>query len=151
PDGISPASRALLSDAVARGVKVHSANLMVMYFGKRFIGKGRSEGELGIDSAKAAYAQLQKIDPSIRVGLCPCLGNNGSKDEVFPLDEAKTLLTFADQTDWVCSTHFWSINDDAGPRRRRRASATQPAAAAPAATQRQPFAFARLFDGFTRK
>ena len=36
PNGLSEASLALLADAVKKGVKVHSANLMVMYFGKRF-------------------------------------------------------------------------------------------------------------------
>jgi hypothetical protein len=74
PDGISVASQALLADAKAKGVKVHSANIMVMYFGKKFINQGKSEGELGIDSAKETYEQIQKIDPAIRVGLCPCLG-----------------------------------------------------------------------------
>src|SRR6185369_8727037 len=33
PNGISQASQDLLADAKAKGVKVHSANIMVMYFG----------------------------------------------------------------------------------------------------------------------
>src|SRR5207249_2483842 len=78
PDGISKSSQTLLADATSKGVNVHSANLMVMFFGKKFINKGRSEGELGIDSANAAYAQIQKINPEIKIGLCPCLGRNGS-------------------------------------------------------------------------
>src|SRR5260370_27949072 len=41
PDGLSPASQKLLGDAKAKGVKVHSANLMVMFFGGRFINKGK--------------------------------------------------------------------------------------------------------------
>src|SRR3954471_12256784 len=44
PNGISQASQNLLADAKAKGVKVHSANLMVMFFGQRFIKKGKSEG-----------------------------------------------------------------------------------------------------------
>src|SRR3954454_23246899 len=36
PKGLSDASQALLSDAVRQGVKVHSANIMVMYFGKQY-------------------------------------------------------------------------------------------------------------------
>jgi hypothetical protein len=146
PDGLSDSSQALLIDAKAKGVKVHSANIMVMYFGKRFINKGRAEGELGIDSANAAYAQLQKIDSSIQVGLCPCLGNNGSKDEVFGLDDAKTLRAFADQTPWVCSLHYWSINDDAA-RPRKRNNATQ--ATTRPSTPREPWAFAKIFKSFT--
>jgi len=161
PDGISQAAEAMLADAKAKGVKVHSANLMVMYFGKKFINKGKSEGELGIDSAHKAYAQIQKIDPTIQMGLCPCLGNNGSKDEVFTLDDAKILLAFADKTPWVCSLHYWSINGDSGrPRRRPPASATAGTNAAGVATTnsqpaaaveipRPPWAFANIFKPFT--
>jgi chitinase len=148
PDGLSEASQALLADAKAKGVKVHSANLMVMYFGKRFINKGRSEGELGIDSAKAAYAQIQRIDSTVLVGLCPCLGNNGSRDEVFGLEDAQTLKAFADQTPWVCSLHYWSINDDAAHPRRR--SSTQPTTN-PTTSPRQPWEFANIFKSFTTR
>ena len=160
PDGIRPASEALLADAKAKGVKVHSANLMVMYFGKKFVNKGKSEGELGIDSVNKAHEQIQKIDPTIQIGLCPCLGNNGSRDEVFTVEDAKTLRAFADKTPWVCSLHFWSINGDSGqPRRRRSASTTAStntagvvatnSASAPVETPRQPWAFATVFKSFT--
>jgi chitinase len=160
PDGISEASRALLADAKAKGVQVHSANIMVMYFGKRFINKGKSEGELGIESAKAAYAQLQKIDPSIQIGLCPCLGPNGSSSsEFFGIEDAITLRAFADQTPWVCSLHYWSINDDAAhpSRERKVTSATNDVGMVTFTTnsvmvpgQLQPWAFANIFKGFTK-
>lgn len=135
PNGISGASRALLADAVAKGLNVYSANLMVMYFGKGFVGKGKTEGELGIESAKAAYAQLQKLDPAIRVGLCPCLGENGSKDELFTVADAKTLKSFADQTPWVVSLHYWCINDDAAGKK----------------AGNQPWAFSEAFKSFTTR
>jgi hypothetical protein len=148
PNGISEASQALLADAKAKGVKVHSANLMVMYFGKEFINQGKSEGQLGVDSANAAYAQLQKIDPAIQVGLCPCLGRNGSKDEVFTLDDAKILKAFADKTPWVCSLHYWSINDDAArPRRKRNANTGTNSVTT--SNSPQPWAFAKIFQTFT--
>jgi hypothetical protein len=159
PDGISDASQALLTDAKAKGVKVHSANIMVMYFGKRFVGKGKSEGELGVESANAAYAQLQKIDPSIQVGLCPCLGRNGSADEVFVPSDAKILKEFADKTPWVCSLHYWSINDDAArPRRRRNVTnttnstgvVTSATNSVMSASERQPWEFANIFKSFTK-
>ena len=147
PNGLSEASQALLADTKAKGVKVHSANLMVMYFGKEFINKGKSEGPLGVDSANTAYAQLQKIDPAIQVGLCPCLGRNGSKDEVFTLDDAKILKAFADKTPWVCSLHYWSINDDAArPRKKRTVTSTN---SVTASNSPQPWAFAKIFQTFT--
>jgi len=158
PNGLSQASRDLLADAVKQGVKVHSANIMVMYFGKEFINKGKSEGELGVESANAAYAQLQKIDPSIQVGLCPCLGQNGSKDEVFGIEDAKVIKAFADKTPWVCSLHYWSINDDAARPRKKRSvtSATNDVGVVTMTTNmvtvpsaRQPFEFAKIFGSFT--
>ena len=147
PDGLSEESQALLADAKAKGVKVHSANIMVMYFGKKFTGKGKSEGQLGIESANTAYAQIQKIDPAIKIGLCPCLGRNGSTAEVFDLDDAKTIKDFADKTPWVCSLHYWSINDDAAlPRRKKNATNSVVVPNAP-----QPWAFARIFQPFTTR
>ena len=159
PDGISYASRALLADAKAKGVKVHSADLMVMFFGKKFVNKGKSEGELGIESAQAAHAQIQKIDPAIRIGLCPCLGRNGSTNEVFGLEDARTLKTFADKTPWVCSLHYWCINDDAArPRRKRNViSSTNTTGIVTTTTnsvtvpsENQPWAFASIFKDFTK-
>jgi hypothetical protein len=151
PDGLSRASLALLTDAKAQGLKVYSANLMVMFFGKRFINKGKSEGELGIASANKARAQLQKIDPAICIGLCPCLGRNGSNDEVFTLEDAKTLKTFADKTPWVCSLHYWSINADSGRPRRKKSteSATGTNNAAAAQRPAKPWQFADIFKSFT--
>ena len=159
PHGISEASRALLADAKAKGVKVHSANIMVMYFGKQFIHKGRSEGELGVESANAAYAQLQQIDPAIQVGLCPCIGQNGSTNEVFEIADAKILKPFADKTPWVCSMHYWSINDDAAKPRRHRAvtNITNNAGVVTSVTnsvtvpsEHQPWEFANIFKSFTK-
>ena len=158
PDGISDASQALLTDAKAKGVKVHSANLMVMFFGKKFTGKGKSEGELGIESALKAHEQLQKIDPTVKVGLCPCLGRNGSNAEVFTLDDAKVIKAFADKTPWVCSLHYWSINDDAARARKRRVvnSVTNETGVVSFSTNRvdvpsenKPWAFANIFKTFT--
>jgi hypothetical protein len=158
PKGLSEASQALLADAVKKDVKVHSANLMVMFFGREFINKGKSEGQLGVDSANTAYAQLQKIDPAIQVGLCPCLGRNGSKDEVFTLADAKILKAFADKTPWVCSLHYWSINDDASrPRRKRIIPSTTNATGIVSLSTNgvtvpnpsQPWAFAKIFQTFT--
>jgi len=158
PHGISEASQALLADAAKKGVRVHSANLMVMYFGKQYINKGKSEGQLGIDAASAAYAQLQKIDPAIQVGLCPCLGRNGSAAEIFGLADAKTLKAFADQTPWVCSLHYWSINDDVAKPRRQKVitSTSNETGVISYSTNRvtilsemQPWAFAKIFQPFT--
>ncbi len=147
PDGLLDSSKDLLADAVKKGVKVHSVDLMVMWFGKKFINKGKSEGQLGVDSANTAHEQLQKIDPAIRIGLCACLGRMGSPDEIFTMDDAKIIKGFADKTPWICSLHFWSINDDAGRRRRNGRAANS--ARAGAENRPRPWEFAQLFKSFT--
>jgi len=132
PHGLSQESLDLLTDAHAKGLAVRAVNIMVMYFGKEFIGKGKSEGELGIESANVAYRQIQGIDPAMKISLCPCLGRNGSRAEVFTLADAKTLRSFADKTPWVSQLTYWCINDDA----RGKAAAGR------------PYAFADLFKSF---
>lgn len=147
PDGISDASKGLLFDAKSKGLAVHSVDLMIMFFGREFIHKGKSEGQLGIDSAKAAYAQIHQIDPAVQIGLCPCLGANGSGDEIFTLSDARQVRGFADQTPWVCSLGFWSINNDAG-------RASLPPDARPAmrrAMPAVPWSFTKIFEGFTSR
>ena len=143
PDGIPDDAQKLLADAAKKRVKVHSANLMVMFFGNKFIGKGKSEGQIGIDSAIKAYEQLQKIDPAIQVGLCPCLGKNGSRDEFFTEADARTLKAWAEAQTWVCSLSFWSINRDAGNRPGKQASNTN------SEIVQKPWAFTSIFKTFT--
>jgi len=160
PHGISESAEELLADAKAKELKIHSADLMVMYFGKEFIHRGKSEGRLGIDSANVGHAQIHKIDPAIQIGLCPCLGRNGSQDEVFTLEDARTLKAFADQTPWICSLHFWSINKDAArPRQKSMVSSATNEGSVPAFNTngvavpdaRQPWAFARIFQAFAAR
>jgi chitinase len=140
PDGISEASQKLLADAKSQGVVVHSANIMVMYFGHDFLATKKSEAELGIASALKAHSQIQAIDPRIQIGLCPCIGTNGSKKEIFTLADANTLRAFADKTDWVCSLSFWSMNRDSQKKHGGDTSSGTP---------QRPWDFASAFKSFT--
>lgn len=140
PTGVSDVSLQVLADAKAQGVKVYSANIMVMYFGKEFIHKGKSEAELGIESAKATYEQIKKIDPDTLIGLCPCIGTNGRKDELFTVEDAKVLRKFADETPWICSLSYWSINRDSMSGRGDDTKSD---------LDQQPFEFANVFKTFT--
>ncbi len=62
PDGISAESQSLLADAVAKGVKVHSVNVMTMDFGAHF-SKGKKMSAVSIASALKARDQCLKIAP----------------------------------------------------------------------------------------
>jgi hypothetical protein len=111
-----------------------------MYFGDDFLRGGHTEGELGIASANKAYEQIQKIDPAIQIGLCPCIGNNGKPREVFRQTDAKVLRDFADKTPWVCSLSFWSMNRDSELHHGDDTWAEIPA---------QPWDFSNAFKTFT--
>jgi hypothetical protein len=140
PDGLSQASRNLLADAKDRGLAVHSVNIMVMYFGAQALRGGKKESDLGIAAALKTHEQTLKIDPDIRIGLCPCIGVNGKPEEVFNQDDAEALKAFADKTDWVCSLSFWSINRD---------SATNHGGDTSAEIPQRPWDFANIFKSFT--
>ena len=75
------------------------------------------------------------------------------------MNDAATLKAFADKTPWVCSLHYWSINDDMAKTRRQRVitSTTNEAGVVSYSTNRvnvpatQPsWAFAKIFQPFTK-
>jgi hypothetical protein len=140
PNGISQASRDLLADAKAKGVTVHSANIMVMFFGADFLRGGKKEADVAIASANKAREQISSIDPNVLIGLCPCIGTNGSREEIFNLDDARVLRAFADKTDWVCSLSYWSMNRDSEKNRGEDTSSDLPLPS---------WAFANTFKSFT--
>jgi hypothetical protein len=113
PNGISTESQSLLADAVLKGLKVHSANVMTMDFGSHF-SKGKKMSDVSIASALKAHEQCSAISPDIQIGLTPMIGQNDEKGEVFTHDDAVALENWALAQPWVCSVSFWASNRDAG-------------------------------------
>jgi hypothetical protein len=113
PDGIPGDARRTLADAKAKGVKIHSANVMTMDYGGRW-SKGKKMCDVSIASALKAREQCQAIEPAILIGLTPMIGQNDQQGEIFSLDDARALKAWADTQPWICSLSFWSVNRDAG-------------------------------------
>lgn len=113
PNGISAESQNLLADAIAKGVKVHSANVMTMDFGAHY-SKGKKMSDVSIASALKAHEQCMGISPDIQIGLTPMIGQNDERDEVFTQDDARALTKWAEEQSWVCSLSFWAVNRDTG-------------------------------------
>jgi chitinase len=113
PNGISAESQSLLADAVAQGVKVHSANVMTMDFGGHF-SKGKKMSDVSIASAIKAHEQCRAISAGIQIGLTPMIGQNDERSEVFTQDDARALIKWAEQQPWICSLSFWAVNRDTG-------------------------------------
>lgn len=141
PNGISEESRALLADAKAKGVKVHSANVMTMDFGSHF-SKGKKMSDVSIASALKAHEQCEAIDPSIQIGLTPMIGQNDEKGEVFTLEDAKAFKDWATAQPWVCSMSFWSSNRDTGKPDKKGNDNTR------SGIQQQPWDFTKVFQAF---
>jgi hypothetical protein len=113
PNGISGESMGLLKDALAKGVEVHSANVMTMDFGAHF-SAGKKMSDVSIASVLKAHKQCKKIDPLIQIGITAMIGQNDQKGEIFTPDDARALKQWADGKPWVCSLSFWASNRDAG-------------------------------------
>jgi hypothetical protein len=111
PDGIPDSAIKMMFDAKAKGVRIHSANIMTMYFGKKFDRK-MSMMEMCTASATKAHEQTQAIDPAIKISLCPMVGDNEQK-EVFTVSDAKALTEWATGQPWISNLTFWCSNRDA--------------------------------------
>jgi hypothetical protein len=145
PNGISKHSRDMLKDAVAKGVKVKSANVMTMYFGPTFT-KDHSMIDLCKASVEKAHEQCQEIDPAIQIGITPMIGKGGDKgSELFSIDDAKALANWASQQPWVCSLAFWCSNRDSGKPGKRGGDGGNTASGIP----QQPFEFTSAMKPFT--
>jgi hypothetical protein len=142
PDGISQDSRKMLTDAKAKGIKVRSANIMTMYFGKKFTEGGAKLSDLSIASANKAYEQTQAIDPAIQIGLCPDIGNNG-EGEIFTLQDAQELKDWAIDKPWIFSLSFWCSNRDSGKPGKNGNTRS--------GVQQEPWAFSKIFQQITKK
>ena len=142
PNGISRAAQNMLADAKSKGIKIHSANIMVMDFGTRF-SKDKKMSDIAIASAIKTRQQVEKIDPTIQIGLCPMIGQNDVKEEIFTLDDAKTLRDWATKQPWVCSFSFWSSNRDTGKPGRREGTTRS-------GINQQPWEFTDILKEFSK-
>ncbi len=142
PNGVSKDSQNVLADAMSKGVKVYSANVMTMDFGAHF-SKDKKMSDVSIASALKAHEQCQAIDASIQIGLTPMIGQNDQRGEVFTEDDARSLLAWAQTQPWICSVSFWASNRDAGKTGTHKNGNTT------SGVEQQPWAFTLIFKSFT--
>jgi hypothetical protein len=142
PNGISRESRGVLADAVSKGLKIHSANVMTMDFGAHF-SKGKKMSDVSIASALKAHEQCQAISPDIRIGLTPMIGQNDESTEVFMQDDAIALEHWAESQPWICSLSFWASNRDTGHLGKNKTDNDT------SGVLQKPWEFTRIFEPFT--
>lgn len=142
PDGISTESQKLLADAVSKGVKVHSVNVMIMDFGSHF-SRGKKMSDVSIASALKAYAQCSGIVPDIQIGLTPMIGQNDEPGEIFTRQDAYALKKWAEKQPWVCSLSFWASNRDTGHLGKNKTDNDT------SGIKQKPWEFTTIFKAFT--
>ena len=111
PTGMEEESLVMLRDAKARGLKIESVDIMTMDYGAA-LSRGKKMGDLAVAASNASHRQTMEIDPAIKIGICPMIGQNDEKGEIFTIDDARQVMDFASNTDWVRSVGFWSSNRD---------------------------------------
>ena len=142
PDGISAESQNLLADAVSRGVKIHSVNVMTMDFGAHF-SKGKKMSAVSIASALKARDQCHNIAPGIQIGITPMIGQNDEAGEVFTQQDARAVKKWAQEQPWICSLSFWASNRDTGHLEKDKTGNDT------SGISQKPWAFTRIFKSFT--
>ena len=142
PHGISPESQRLLADAMAKGVNVHSVNVMTMDFGSHF-SKGKKMSDVSIASALKAHKQCQAISSTIQIGLTPMIGQNDELGEVFTPEDAVALKKWAQAQPWICSLSFWAVNRDTGYLGKDKTGNDT------SGVPQKPWEFTRIFESFT--
>lgn len=142
PNGISKESQRLLADAVSKGVKIHSANVMTMDFGAHF-SKGKKMSDVSIASAIKAHDQCAGLVPNIQIGLTPMIGQNDEPGEIFTQKDARTLKKWAKKQPWICSLSFWASNRDTGHLAKDKTGNDT------SGIKQKPWEFTTIFKSFT--
>lgn len=154
PTGLDNNGRNVLNAALTYGVDLAGVNIMAMDYGGSAAPDPSAMGKYAIDAAtnlfnqmKSAYAthQIAKSDAELwrMVGVTPMIGGNDVMPEMFDLEDAQQLLTFAQQKD-IGLLSMWSLNRD-------KQCAKTPAYGDPtcSGTAQDAFAFTNLFKPYT--
>lgn len=115
--GLTQVGLSLLQDAIANGVNVGTVNIMTMDFYSKDA-PGNQMGQNAINAANSTFSQLQALYPAktasqiwAMIGLTPMIGVNDDRKEIFTLQDAQTVLTFAEQQN-IALLSFWDVQRD---------------------------------------
>ncbi len=112
PTGVEKESLVMLRDAVTRGLKIESVDVMTMDYGAA-LSRGKKMGDLAVSAANATRRQIQEIDPAVKIGICPMIGVNDEKGRDFHAGRRPGGHGFRiDHRLESASVGFWSSNRD---------------------------------------
>ncbi|MGP4000982.1 cellulose binding domain-containing protein [Streptomyces sp. 8N706] len=114
PSGLTQDGVDLVADAKKNGVKISAVNIMAMDYGPAFSG---DMGQYAIEAATATQGQIKSVlglsDAAAwkAVAVTPMIGVNDVTTEIFKVEDAKQLVTFAESKNlgWLS---MWSSTRD---------------------------------------
>ena len=125
PSGLTSDGDAVLTGAVAAGVKISAVNVMAMDYGDGAAPNPSGQmGTFAIDAATATDAQVASAmgisDDAAwsKVAVTPMIGVNDTSDEIFTVANAQQLAAFA-ASKHLAWLSMWSAARDTAVRRRR--------------------------------
>lgn len=146
--GLTPMELSLLQDALHCGVELASINVMTMNYYTRNA-RGHSMAHNAMSTANNVVRQLRQIYPAraptqlwAMLGLTPMIGVNNDLQEIFTLQDARTLLAFATRRR-MARLAFWSIQRDG------TCSRGEVAPHHCSGVPQRPYQYARTFAAFT--
>jgi chitinase len=145
--GLSQSDLNLLRDAIQNGVQVSVVNLMTMdYYSKH--AQGDQMGQNAITTANSVFRQLQQLYPAqsssqlwSMIGLTPMIGVNDDTNEIFTMQDAQTVVSFARQQR-IPQLAFWSMGRD------RACTSEQTAPHGCSGVDQRPYNYAQAFAAF---
>ena len=113
PSGLDSNGLAIINGVKSGGLALDVVNIMAMDYGGAvpFGGMGTD----AVDAAQDVHNQLTNAGlTSTSVGITPMIGQNDSQGESFSLNDAQTLLNFANGSSYVSRLSMWSLARDNG-------------------------------------
>jgi chitinase len=120
PSGLTASGQAVLGAMLQAKVDLAGVNAMTMDYGNSLAGQSLADanrsaltavaGQL-VDAYRVAGVHLSSAQAWQRVGATPMIGQNDVAAERFGLDDAKSLLAFA-QSHHLRRLSMWSVNRD---------------------------------------
>jgi len=146
--GLTPSGVNLLRDAIQAGVRLAGVNVMTMNYYSRNA-PGNEMAQNAMHTTNSVFRQLHLLYPGrtaaqlwAMLGIIPMIGINNDQREIFTLQDAHTLLSFAEQRH-VARLAFWSIQRD------DKCDRDQIAPHYCSGVPQQPYQYARTFAAFT--
>lgn len=148
PDGLTTNGLAVLQSAIDNHVYINMVNIMTMDFGSAY--PPDQMAALTIKAANSLFDQMAELFPQktedelwAMIGLTPMIGLNDSAPEVFTLDDATTVLQYA-QDKGIGQIAIWAFNRD-----KSCSGNAKTISGTCSGVQQDPYAYSTIFNQFT--